>query len=104
MTYRLFIDDERYPPNDGHEWIIARSSQAAIDCIVTNGIPSYISYDHDLGGDDTSMRFIVWLIDSYLDGVLTEFPNKYTVHSQNPVGARNIRGILDGFIASEIVR
>lgn len=102
MSYRLFIDDERFPPNDGREWVIVRSSNEAVECIRTRGIPDFISYDHDLGGDDTSMRFITWMIDAYLDGKIDTFPVNYTVHSQNPVGARNIAQLLQGFIATEI--
>lgn len=102
MTYNLFIDDERFPPDDGREWVIVRSSQEAIYTVVERGAPSFISYDHDLGGDDTSMRFITWMIDAYLDGELQSFPVNYTIHSQNPVGARNIAELLKGFIASEL--
>lgn len=102
MSYNLFIDDERFPPNDGREWVIVRSSRDAIEYVQTHGIPDYISYDHDLGGDDTSMRFIMWMVDGYLDGSLESFPVNYTIHSQNPIGARNIAGLLQGFIACEV--
>ena len=103
MSYNLFIDDERFPPDDGREWVIVRSSEEAIECIRTRGIPDFISYDHDLGGYDTAMRFIMWLIDAYLDGELGTFPVNYTIHSQNPVGARNIKCLLDGFIQAEVI-
>lgn len=103
MTYRLFIDDVRDPPNDGGEWIIARSTHDAKVVIHKHGIPSFISFDHDLGGNDTSMEFIKWLIDAYICAPLLndcvrkyKFP-EYTVHSQNPVGAENIRGLMDAF-------
>lgn len=102
MSYNLFIDDERFPPDDGREWVIARSSQEAIFTVVARGVPMFVSYDHDLGGDDTSMCFITWMIDRYLDGELGTFPVNYTIHSQNPIGARNIKGLLDGFISSEV--
>lgn len=102
MGYNLFIDDERFPPNDGREWVIVRSSQEAIYTVAERGAPSFISYDHDLGGNDTSMRFITWMIDAYLDGELQSFPVNYTIHSQNPVGARNIAELLKGFIACEV--
>ena len=93
MTYKMFIDDERFPVTD--DWTIVRSSQQAIDCVLNHGFPQNISFDHDIGGDDTSMLFINWLIDYMLDCDL-HFPEGFTfdVHSQNPVGARNIRSIL----------
>ena len=102
MSYNLFIDDERFPPDDGREWVIVRSSQEAIFTVAERGAPSFISYDHDLGGNDTSMRFITWMIDAYLDGEIDTFPVNYTIHSQNPVGARNIAELLKGFIACEV--
>lgn len=103
MTYRLFIDDERSPPRGGeNDWVIARSSAEAKQVVRDRGVPSFISYDHDLGGNDTSMNFIWWLIGSYLDGTIQSFPINYGVHSQNPVGARNIQYLLDGFIKCEI--
>jgi hypothetical protein len=50
MSYKMFIDDERFPVSD--DWVIVRSSQEAIDTVLAKGFPSYISFDHDLGGDD----------------------------------------------------
>lgn len=97
MTYKMFVDDERYPVTD--DWVIARTSDEAIDYIVKYGIPTEMSLDHDLGGDDTVMRVLYEMIDMVLmDGI--DFPPDfvYNVHSQNPVGAGNIRGLLDQFI------
>jgi hypothetical protein len=42
------------------------------------------------------------MIDAYIDGKITTFPVNYYVHSQNPIGAENIRRLLSGFIASEV--
>jgi|SRR5579859_7324935 len=105
MTYRLFIDDERDPPNDGREWIIARSSKEAIMTFYNLGSPDYVSFDHDLGGDDTSIKFVDWMIDHTLDllerdidpGHLS-FPKAYYIHSQNSVGAGNIDAKMKRFI------
>lgn len=102
MTYRMFIDDERFPAAGSGDWVIVRSSAEAIQCVQSRGVPDFVSYDHDLGADDTSMKFIAWMIDSYLDGDIKDFPVNYDVHSQNPVGARNIRMLLQGFISCEI--
>ena len=102
MTYKMFLDDERFPPRDGTSWVIARSSDEAIRTVKTLGVPAFISFDHDLGGDDTAIKFIWWLIDMYIDGNITTFPTEYFVHSQNPIGAANIRHLMDGFIASEV--
>ncbi len=96
---KLFIDDEREPPDDGGNWVVVRSSIEAIDWISANGIPSFISFDHDLGGLDTAMRVVRWMTNMVLDEELHFPPDfKYYIHSQNPIGAANIRGLLDGFL------
>jgi hypothetical protein len=94
MTYKLFIDDERYPPNDGGTWVISRTSQEAIAAVLSLGMPAFISFDHDLGGEDTSMVFVNWLIDYMLDNHKDQFD--FYVHSQNPVGKVNIEKRLLG--------
>ena len=97
-SYNLFIDDIRYPKN-GND-IIARNSTEAIDIITSRGMPQRISFDHDLGGDDTSMVFIRWLTDYLLDhptSLPTDF--SYDIHSANPIGAENIRGKMDGLLS-----
>jgi len=96
--YRLFIDDERDPvcPNC---WIVVRSSDHAIKVVASLGLPVEIAFDHDLGGDDTSIKFINWLMDGLLDGNLILPENfKYSVHSQNPIGANNIKHKMDALI------
>ncbi len=102
MTYKMFIDDERQPPGQASDWVIARSSDQAIEIVLERGVPEFVSYDHDLGENDISLWFIYWLIDRYLEGDITTFPVNYTVHSQNPVGAKNIQGLLDNFIEKVI--
>lgn len=94
MTYKLFIDDERHPPiKDEEDWTIARSSEQAKQCVERFGVPAFISFDHDLGGDDTSMVFIHWLIEYCIINNY-EFPTEFYVHSQNPVGSQNIHGLM----------
>lgn len=96
MEYNMFIDDERYPPMDGDVWVIVRTSQQAIDWIASNGYPSFISFDHDLGGDDTSMGLVNWIIEDCLNREIN-IPFKWYVHSQNPIGRDNINGKLTSF-------
>jgi hypothetical protein len=98
FNWHLFIDDERHPTNP-NRWWIARTSEEAINLITKHGMPVEITFDHDLGGDDTSMRVIHWIIDQHLDGKLP-IPDTfaYSIHSQNSVGVRNISGLMDGFL------
>lgn len=114
MTYALFIDDERFPPDSGHDWIIARDIDAVRAIISRSGMPAFVSFDHDLG-DHTASGFDIAkaLVAADLDarggnppseearGILGRFPDgfSYTVHSQNPVGAGNISGLLDPYLA-----
>lgn len=88
--WKLFIDDERNPV--GKNWVIARSSQEAIDCIKLFGtFPQEIAFDHDLGGDDTSIKLINWMTEMLIDKKYS-FHEKFTysIHSQNPIGKNNI--------------
>ena len=97
--YKLFLDDERWPTRT-EGVLIVRSSQEAINATRTFGCPGYVDFDHDLGGDDTSMRYVNWLIGQDLDNFGGFIPKDFTfdVHSQNPEGARNIRAKLDRYL------
>ena len=102
MRYKLFIDDERYPPTsyDGVIWIIARSSADAIECVSLQGIPEYISFDHDLGGEDTSMQFLKWLFEAsdFANNSQPQMvPFSWYVHSMNPIGKKNIEAYLESW-------
>lgn len=101
--YQLFLDDLRMPPKDGRKWIIARSMADAIHCIDTLGMPCHISFDHDLGEGINNAHvpsgkdFANWLVDYIIDHEYTAIPFTWQVHSANPIGADNIRKLLDGF-------
>lgn len=98
MAFRLFIDDIREPSDSG--WIIARSSEEAIHVIEAYGCPGLISFDHDLGGEDTSMRIVKWLVDRDLDAAGNFIPRdfRFIVHSANPIGSENIVGLLQSYL------
>jgi len=89
----MFIDDIRPCPDrfDG----VARSSDEAIAMMDRDGCPRFISFDHDLGGDDTVMRVVNWIIEKDMDepGWIPE-PFDWDVHSANPVGKENINSKL----------
>lgn len=92
----LFLDDIREPPVGYH---LVRSSKDAVEFVIRNGMPEFISFDHDLGGDDTAMNFVNWIIDSVLNKELMLPRNfSFTVHSANPVGKINIQSKLNNFI------
>lgn len=95
--YRLFLDDIRYPPGQG--WEIVRSFEEACTFVLEKGIPSHISFDHDLGLEETGYDFAKWLVNSHLDAIIS-IPDNFTfkVHSANPVGAENIQRLMDNFL------
>lgn len=98
MGYRLFIDDLRDPIDPA--WTVARSSAEAIALLLERGCPDEISFDHDLGGDDTAMAVVHRLIDLDLDadGAFIPLTFRFSVHSANPVGAANLRALLERYL------
>ena len=94
MSYNLFIDDLRTPPQD-REWVVVRSSAEALAVISERGFPSFISFDHDLGGEDTSMAFLQRLVNEAWNG--EDPPPDYQIHSANPVGAQNILAFMESW-------
>lgn len=90
--YSLYIDDIRPLPEDGREWIMARTSKQAITYLKRAYMEfpiNHISFDHDLGGDDTTKKVVHWLFEEALDNRFP-LPVDFTwnVHSANPVGAQ----------------
>lgn len=91
-SYCLFIDDIRSPPNA--EWVVARSSAKALEIVRARGMPLVISFDHDLGGEDTTMRFLRELSREWGVTVDVPAPPKFEIHSMNFVGAENIAAFM----------
>lgn len=91
MTYKLYLDDLR--PSPGSEWVVARSSNEAEVIIIKQGLPRFMSLDHDLGGDDTTMKFLKSMTELFPNGPVPE----YYVHSANPVGKENIISYLESW-------
>lgn len=95
---KVYIDDIRNPK--ASDFAVVRSSSEAINYFVKNGCPSYISFDHDLGGEDTSMKIVHWLIERDLNENGKFIPSDFDfhVHSANPVGVKNIEGLLNSYL------
>ncbi len=90
MMWKLFIDDLRPCPEG---FVLALSSDEAKKIVEDKGMPSLISFDHDLGDTDTTIVFLNWLIENYYD---SDIPD-YIIHSANPVGAENIRSKMESW-------
>lgn len=85
---KLWIDDIRLPP-PGWEW--AKSSTEAI-AILSSNVVDEVSFDHDLGGDDTSRRVVIWICENDFC-----FPPVCRIHSANPVGIDWLEGMINRY-------
>lgn len=92
-TIKLYLDDLRPIPNG---FIGVRSYTEFINYINQNGLPDFISFDHDLGLEESGFDCAKWLVNYCLDKKIG-LP-EFTVHSQNPVGKKNIESLLNNFI------
>ena len=117
--YNLFLDDEITPQWAVHgglvefsidlyrngDWVIVRNYDEFVQTIEEKGIPTMISFDHDLADivydngkisfsykEHTGYDCAKWLVDYIYDNNL-KLPN-YQVHSGNPVGKKNIQDYL----------
>ena len=114
MQYKIFLDDIRSPINIGliEEWVIVRNYDEFIKIIEKNGIPTFISFDHDLSNEHYVQTFdykkfkektgydcCKWLIE-YCINNNQPFP-EYHVHSMNPVGKENIISLIENFKKSQ---
>lgn len=102
-NYLLFLDDERFPSDalklrfEG-DIVICRDMGEAIAQVTSRGLPAHICFDHDLGeGERTGHDFAKWLVDQLVDECTQPPHIHYSVHSQNPIGADNIRGVIEGY-------
>ena len=96
---KLYLGDIRKIPDDSY--ILVESYEDAVEYVIQNGIPYFISFDHDLGVDKynnllpTGYDFAKWIVEMDMDGRYI-FPDNfnYIVHSANPVGKENIERYL----------
>jgi hypothetical protein len=118
MSYNLFLDDERQPKclGDTRTWEVVRNYSDFKTMILNRGVPSFISFDHDLAGqqyaatiddhtdiiyadplwkDKTGYHCAHWLAE-YCRGRGIPLP-QYQVHSMNPVGRVNIKQLLESY-------
>lgn len=97
--WKMFIDDERFPVDES--FFIVRTVEQAIDIMAKKGAPNFISFDHDLGDNiPTGADLAKWLVDKDLDSNYTFLPKDFSfyVHSANPVGKKNIEGLLTQYL------
>ena len=118
MTYHLFLDDERHPWSVSWVkipeavWQVVRNYDEFVETIETYGIPTFVSFDHDLadahyvamlnevegrpsdyGTEKTGFECAKWLVDYCIDREI-KFPG-YEVHSMNPIGSKRIKDYIE---------
>lgn len=105
---RLFIDDIRVPSDVGYndeDFVMARDPFKARQ-LIDKHKPQFISFDHDLGVDEfnkihkTGYDIAKWMVDQDCDRDKEYFTKdfKFNVHSANPIGAENIRKLLNNYM------
>ena len=114
MKWNCFLDDFRIPRQVTWvklplvDWVIVRNYREFVNAVKTRGIPTRVSWDHDLapnhyvqalGGkkddsyEENGADCAKWLV-NYCIAKGVPLP-EYWVHSMNPAGADNIRSILE---------
>lgn len=86
---KLYIDDLRPVPEG---WVLAKTSAEAIRLLDENPAYEAISFDHDLGGDDTSRVVVLWLCEHE-----DKWPQRAYIHSMNPVGREWLTGMINRY-------
>lgn len=125
MSYNLFLDDERQPKDVKWialplvNWRIVRTYKDFVGVIKKDGLPSKISFDHDLADEhyseytriskrDGSSDFkydkmrektgydaAKWLVDYCIEWD-KDLPECF-IHTLNPIGGLNIKSILENY-------
>ena len=124
----LFLDDERFPSDVKWvklpyvlNWDVVRSYDEFVEYVTENGVPKYVTFDHDLcdehyrvmqdevnhfeyndgdltktfdyGSEKTGYDCAKWLVQYCIDNNFA-FP-EYEVHSMNPVGSKRIKDYIE---------
>ena len=114
--YNLFLDDRREPHkflNDYiRAWVVVRTYSEFCKTITEQGLPGFVSYDHDLADEHyvqsvdytkfkerTGYDCAKWLVE-YCERYKVSLP-QYQVHSMNPVGKENIISLLENYKKSK---
>lgn len=108
-NFYLFLDDVRHPDHvtwvkipHNVEWTIVRNFNEFKDAVEKNGIPAFVSFDHDLGEDygscdmKTGMDCLKWLVTHVL------LPDRrpmvpYALHTYSYSGRANMQSYIDSY-------
>jgi hypothetical protein len=126
LGVKLFLDDERTPEQVTWvelplgPWIVVRSYDEFVRTIERDGLPTHISWDHDLGlehyqayekavgelvpaplpydsfREKTGYHCARWLVDYCMEHGWLALP-EYTIHSMNVIGEANIEALFRAY-------
>lgn len=94
MSYKLYIDDERLPPESRPDFILAKTYHEAITIIEEKGIPEHISFDYYLDRHFTGLDVAMWLI-THCEYHDLEPNFTYQCHSSDKSARRDLVEFLD---------
>lgn len=99
MTYKLWLEDlaDTIKPAPDATWKVARSSAEAIEILKEHGVPSFISFDFDLGENDTAEVYYKYLAENYYDSKVPD----YEIHSENNQGWNLIQSYMESWRKSQ---
>ena len=86
---RMWLDDVRPMPREYNYH--AKTSIEAIN-MLKNGNVVFISFDHDLGEDDTGYKVAQWIEEAAYNNKIK--PIDWQIHSANPIGAKRIESTM----------
>ena len=93
----IWIDDEREAPEN---WLWLQNSEEALtllDQLKFREVPvEVISFDHDLGGEDTTRRIATWMIEHDF------WPEEICIHSANFVGREWLQGTFNRYAPESV--
>lgn len=109
---KLFLDNERFPPNNETGWLVARQfGDFCLHILANSHAIEVISFDHDLGNvvdhEDREMNgyyCTMWLIGAVMDGRIS-LPRltEIRIHSMDPDGKGKIKDLLTSAIEHNIL-
>lgn len=99
---RLWLDDERPMPSDWEggrdDWVT--TSTEAINRLTVRKAAGVryeeMSFDHDLGGKDTSMRVLDWMVEN------NYWPKEITIHTANPPARQNMLRLINRYAPFDV--
>ncbi len=108
MSYTMYLDDKANPTNNYD--VIVRSYAEAVEWVLKNGIPSFISFDNDLEDSKegqniyTGYDFAKWIVKMAFEEAL-HFPSNFSfdVHCGDAVARNNINAILNNYLHFNLI-